>query len=81
MPKTIIFPDHAKVNEEIIEKLDHLLESVPPDKLKNHLTRLFVFYVIHEHDSLPLDFDDIAYDIYFLIDFLILAEEELGKVK
>lgn len=79
MSKAVILPDHAKVNDAIVEKLDHLLDSAPPGKLKNHLTRLFIFYVIHEYDSLPVDFDDIAYDIYFLIDFLILAEEELAK--
>ena len=79
MPKSIILPDCAKINEEIIERLSDFLDAVPPRRLKNHIWVVFTQYLIHEHDSLPMDFDKVACDLYWLFDFLILAEEELAK--
>lgn len=77
MSKWVKIPEDSKVNDKIIEKLDHFLETVTPGKLKNHLFRLFIFYIIHEHDSLPDSIEDIAFDFYSATDFLIALEDEI----
>ena len=75
--KTIQLPDHTLVTEEIILKLDHLLLSAHPTKLKNHLTTIWMKYLEYEHDSLPPDFEDRVVDLNLLLEFLIVAEMEL----
>ena len=77
--KTIQVPDHSQVTEEVVLKLDHLLATSHPTKLKNHLTLILMKYLENEYDSLPPDFEDRVVDLNVLIEFLIVAENEIAN--
>lgn len=79
MSKIIELPDHSLVTKEIVLKLDHLFFTSHPTKLKNHITLILMKYLENEHDSLPPDFEDRVVDLNVLIEFLIVAENELKQ--
>ena len=79
MPKIITLPGSYIINEEIVGQLNTFLETIPPTRLKTRLLVVLIQYLVNEHTSLPADFDEVAMDFYLLFDFLIMAEEELGK--
>ena len=78
MSKKIELPDHTFITHEIITKLDHMFFTSHPTTLKNHLVSLLMKYLEYEHDSLPPDFEDRVVDINVLIEFLMVAEREIG---
>ena len=78
MSKIFELPDHSLISKEIITKLDHLFFTSHPTTLKNHLVSILMKYLEYEHDSLPPDFEDRVVDINVLIEFLMVAERELG---
>ncbi len=78
--KTLELPDHSLVTKEMVLKLDHLLFSSHPTKLKNHLVTIFMKYLECEHETLPPDFKEGVVDLTILIEFLIVAEREMEGV-
>lgn len=74
---TYTLPQGSNLNPKIIEQLDNLMSFSPPEVLRKSLLRVYMQYIIHEHESLPMDFGEIAGDIYMLVEFLNRAEEEL----
>lgn len=75
--KIIQVPDHTLVTKEIVLKLDHLFFTSHPTTLKNLLVSMFMKYLEYEHGTLPPDFEDRVVDLNVLIEFLIVAENEL----
>lgn len=81
MQKTIDLPENSKLNNEIIEQLDNLISFSPPSALRKSLLRVYLPFLIHEHEALPMDFGDLASDMYMLVEFLTRVEEELNSRK
>jgi hypothetical protein len=74
----IILPKYTKLTEEIIRKFDNLLNFASPDELRRNVTEIYHSYVINEHEILPDNFEKMATNLYFLIDFLDDADKELN---
>lgn len=66
----ITLPSNSKVETKTIKHLDELFEFVPPKRLRTHLQTIFFSYLIHEHEFLPDDFNEMAADLHFLFEFL-----------
>ncbi|MEO9966937.1 MAG: hypothetical protein ABJF11_14160 [Reichenbachiella sp.] len=79
--QAFVLPKNTKVTEEIISELDNMLSFTPPRQLKHSLLKIYMLYLISEHDALPGDFEDIATDFYFLVEFFITAEKEMNKTQ
>ncbi|MEP4094584.1 hypothetical protein [Reichenbachiella sp.] len=77
MQKTIVLPENSKLSPEIIEQFDNLISFSPPEALRKSLLKVYLQFIISEHDALPIEFDNIACDFYMLIEFLNRAEEEM----
>lgn len=75
--KKFSLPEHSKVTQEVVEQLDNLISFCPPEALRRSLLKVYLQFIIDEHEALPIDFDDIACDFYMLIEFLTMAEEEM----
>ena len=79
MPTSITLPDYHRVNQKMVERLSNFIDGVRPNQLKDGLTSILLQYLVHEHHSLPMDFDDVACDLYILFDFLTALEKELQE--
>ncbi len=53
-----------------IETLDHLFNAAPPSELRENLIELYHSYLIRCHDTLPVNFGQIARNVYHLINCL-----------
>ena len=73
-------PKTSKLTEEAIQQLDHILDFATANEYREALIEIYHTYISRECDSLPYNFRDIADRMYFLIDFLRKAEEEMGGV-
>jgi hypothetical protein len=78
--RTFTLPKTSKLTEEVIQQLDHILDFSPPEEYRNTLIEIYHTYICREHDSLPCQFDRMADQMYFLIDFLKTASEEMNGV-
>ncbi len=66
------------MSENLTEKLQDLLIASPPAELRKSLLRVYLQYIISEHETLPSDFESIACDFQLIIEFLNEADELLG---
>ena len=73
--KTFTLPGHSRLTQEIVSELDSLLSFSPPKAIRQSLLKVYLQYIISEHESLPNDFEGIACDFYLLIEFFAAAEE------
>jgi hypothetical protein len=56
----ITLPPRCRVNENIIMQLDTLLDFAPAKELRNDLLHVLMHYLMHEAETLPSDFKNIA---------------------
>ncbi|MEO9850328.1 MAG: hypothetical protein ABJH72_24595 [Reichenbachiella sp.] len=77
--QAFVLPKNTKVTQEMVSELDNMLSFTPPQQLKHSLLKIYMLYLISEHDVLPGDFEDIATDFYFLVEFFTTAEKEMNK--
>jgi hypothetical protein len=63
-------PENHEQKQQLIEKVESLFSSVPPDQLRRSITEIYLSYIIQNHTLLPNNFTDIASDLYILLDFL-----------
>jgi hypothetical protein len=78
--RTIMLPKTSKLTEEVIQQLDHILDFAAADEYREALIEIYHTYICRECDSLPYNFRDVADRMYFLIDFLRKASEEMNGV-
>jgi len=79
--RAFTLPKTTKLTEEIVQQLDYILDFAEPEKYRNTLIEIYHSYICKEHDSLPYDFDGMADQMYFLIDFLKRAGEEIREAE
>jgi hypothetical protein len=77
---TISLPSTSKLTEDIIWQFDRLLDFSPPEDYRDTLIEIYHIFLIHEHNTLPADFYNMANRLYFLIDFLRMAAKEMNRV-
>jgi hypothetical protein len=58
-----------------LKKLEDLFEFASPASIRKSLNQVFFNYLVNNHHSLPLNFDRISEDFYYLMDFLEEVEE------
>lgn len=68
---------YPNITPEIIFRLNSLLDFAEPEEFRENLIELYHMYIIHEHDSLPCNFKELAECMQILFDFLKFASEEL----
>jgi hypothetical protein len=66
----------SSVTPETIYRLDSFFEFVPPDELRDNLIELYHNYLLHEHDSLPYNFKQLAEGMSIFLDFLKFVHRE-----
>lgn len=68
--KKIKLPKDSQLNELIIKELDILFEYAPPKRMREGILHVYLTYIMQNHEALAINFDDIAEDIYWLLEFL-----------
>ena len=63
--KVIVLPKDTRITEDVIMRLDSLLEFAPPEELKDNLIEIYHTYIIHANDALPPDFEKFSSNLYF----------------
>jgi hypothetical protein len=64
------------ITPEVIYRLDSFFEFMPLHDFRDHLIELYHNYIMHEHDSLPHNFHQLAEGMSIFFDFLKFADEE-----
>ncbi|MBO9730778.1 MAG: hypothetical protein J7623_19210 [Chitinophaga sp.] len=65
-----------KVSKPLKKEFKQFLEYHPAKRVNRNLRRAFVSYIQHTLDGVPLDMDDIIWDISSLMELLDVAEDE-----
>lgn len=84
MPKRrkIKLPENSKINKNIIDELDVFLEVVPAKRLSQSLRDMFLLCLSMDRDvMLGWPFEKMPEDLFFLLQFLDAASEELSEAK
>lgn len=68
--KIIHLSSSSKINDEVLSRLEHLFALASPLEYRDTLIELYHSYLLHEHDSLPANFKDMAEHMCMLLDFL-----------
>lgn len=68
--RTFTLPRTSKLTEEVVQQFNHILDYASPEEYRNTLIEIYHVYICREHESLPCNFDRMAEQMYFLIDFL-----------
>ena len=77
--RIIVLPKYTKLTEYLIWQFDGLLDAMPPADLRDSILEVYQRFLIKEHEFLPNDFNQLASNLYILLDFLTLADKELNK--
>jgi hypothetical protein len=67
------------LDENTLEQLRLLFDFAPPESIRKTTTELFVRYIMTHHTLLPEEFETIASDFYYLLQFLQDIEEEMKE--
>ena len=73
-------PKRPSHNRKAIGHIKQLLDGVPPARLKKELLYVFLIFLEHEHDTLPVNFRQMVTDYYMLFHFLDKVEAEMNGV-
>jgi hypothetical protein len=68
------------LTQEIIDGLDELFNTVPPQQLKQDILEIFLLFLAHDPDT-PGSFKNIASDYYLLFQFLDKADKAIETFK
>ncbi|GHN01554.1 hypothetical protein WSM22_30430 [Cytophagales bacterium WSM2-2] len=68
--RSITLPENSKLTEEAIKHLDRILVFASPEEYRDTLIEIYHSYIIHEHSMPPANFEQMANQMYFLMDFL-----------
>ncbi|UII34616.1 hypothetical protein LVD17_12440 [Fulvivirga ulvae] len=66
------------INQAIIGELESLFSFIPPDKLQTTIQYIFFQFLINvDKELLPTNFNQMAADIHYLMEFLQIAAEDI----
>lgn len=77
MNNTVTIPENSRINDKIVDHLNDLITYSEPRDFRNRILHVYLQYVIHKFEELPIDFQEIALDFNFLIDFFNRIDTEL----
>jgi hypothetical protein len=77
-PSAVVAP-FTNLSRESIEQLDGLFQSASPQQLRESVIEIYHTYMIHNHNTLPIDFDRISLNLYHFIQCLKTVDEQLQK--
>jgi len=66
---TFRLPSNTPLSLPALNQLHDLLCNFPAQDVRNTLLEFYQSYVMHEHDNLPLEFDEMATHFYCLDNF------------
>jgi hypothetical protein len=73
------FLNDVKLTPNAIELLDNLLDAAPPHVLRENLLEIYHTYLIHAGNTLPIDFDRLAMNMYHFINCLGTLQRDNPK--
>jgi len=76
--KSISLPQNSKLTEEAVKYLDDIFDYSSPEEYRETLIEIYQVYIISEHQSLPHEFERMASQLYFLINFFKKIGREMG---
>ena len=65
-----------KVSKKLRREFKEFLEYHPAKRVNRNLREVFVNYMQHTLDGVPLNMDDIIWDVSSLMELLDIAEDE-----
>ncbi len=77
MNNTVTIPENSRINDKIVDHLNDLITYSEPQDFRNRILHVYLQYIIHKLEELPMDFQEIALDFNFLIDFFNRIDTEL----
>ena len=66
---TFRLPSNTPLSLPALNQLHDFLSNFPAQDVRNSLLEFYQSYVMHEHDNLPLEFDEMATHFYCLDNF------------
>ncbi|WP_017730613.1 hypothetical protein [Nafulsella turpanensis] len=77
--KVLHLPKDSPLTQEAVEKFNQLISFSPPLELRENLLEVYLTYIIFAQEAPPLNFDRIAENMYWLIQFFRQVEEAMKK--
>ncbi|MDB5272238.1 MAG: hypothetical protein JWO58_605 [Chitinophagaceae bacterium] len=70
-----------KTSKALLKDLETLFEFAAPQSMSRNLRNIFLSYISHERDILPLDIEEIILQMNLLLEFLdeAAAQQEMKK--
>jgi hypothetical protein len=79
--RTVTLPKTTKLTDEAIQYLDDIFDYSSPEEYRETLIEVYQVYIMHEHQSLPQEFEHMAAHLYFLINFFKKIGTEMKGVE
>jgi hypothetical protein len=79
--KSIFLPQNSKLTEDAVKYLDDIFDYSSPEEYRETLIEVYQVYIMHEHQSLPQEFEHMAAHLYFLINFFKKISAEMNGVE
>jgi hypothetical protein len=79
--RTVTLPKTTKLTDEAIQYLDDIFDYSSPEEYRETLIEVYQVYIMHEHKSLPQEFEHMAAHLYFLINFFKKISAEMNGVE
>ena len=79
--KSIFLPENSKLTEVAVKYLDDIFDYSSPEEYRETLIEVYQVYIMHEHQSLPQEFEHMAAHLYFLINFFKKISAEMNGVE
>jgi len=76
---TLQLPSNSKLNSRIVEELHYLLEATQPGRLRRHLQYIFLSFLSHEYETVPIPFRQMTEDMLALLEFLDKIEDCINQ--
>ena len=70
-------PAGSKINTAILQKMEDIFDFSTAKEYRETLIEIYHMYIINEHHSLPPNFDKMAGNMLFLIEFFKVVGEEM----
>ncbi|MBL0742639.1 hypothetical protein [Chryseolinea lacunae] len=67
----------TKLPPAVIDLLETVFEHDSPEAIRNTLIEIYLVFLTHEHEHLPVNFDDMARHVNALSNVLKLSAQEL----
>lgn len=67
------------ISDDLLKAFEYFMNTTPPERLSRIVREMFMDYLIHHHEMLPVDFENWVMDLTHLFDLLEKVSAEINE--